>query len=389
LQLTTDERDRISALESLRVMDTPPEERFDRVVRLAQRLFDVPLVAVNLVDSDRQFTKAAVGSAIRNLPITHSLCAYTIKQPDVLQIQDLAQDPRFRDHPTANDPYRLRFYAGAPLSAPQGQRVGTLCLADTKPRAMTESESALLRDLADWVEKELAIDEDLLRAAEVQRRLSPRRPPGTPGLEVAGACMPSRQVGGDLYDWQVVNGRVQVMLADVMGKGLSAALIGAGVRATIRGASRFNDVSNTLTRAAASLDDDLTDLSTFVTVFLARIDPVSGELDYVDAGHGLAVVFAPDGTARQLNGDGLPLGILPGDTWPAYSDRLADGETLLIISDGVLDLFPTGEAAIAEAARQLAEGIDCTEAVRRIIDFAVGHDPSDDVTAIAVRKVAA
>jgi serine phosphatase RsbU (regulator of sigma subunit) len=254
---------------------------------------------------------------------------------------------------------------------------------------MTESESALLRDLADWVEKELATDEDLLRAAEVQRRLSPRRSPDTPGLQVAGACLPSRQVGGDLYDWQVVNGRVQVMLADVMGKGLSAALVGAGVRATIRGASRFNDVSNTLTRAAASLEDDLTDLSMFVTVFLARIDPITGELDYVDAGHNLAVVFGPDGTVRRLVGDGLPLGISPGDSWTSRSDRLADGETLLIISDGVLDVFPTGEAAVAEASRQLAEGIDCEEAVQRIIAFAVGHDRADDVTAIAVRKVSA
>src|ERR671921_1502127 len=166
-----DELERLDALHQLEILDTPREERFDRVVRLAQRLFDVPMVAISLLDENRQWHKANAGLEYRQTPRTEAFCNRTIQSSGPFVVTDATEDPVYRDNPLVVDKPSVRFYAGQPLAAPGGQLVGTLCILDDKPRQVTTQELALLRDLADWVEKELAIDQELLRASEVQKRL--------------------------------------------------------------------------------------------------------------------------------------------------------------------------------------------------------------------------
>jgi len=150
-----DEERRLRALQGLQLLDTPPEERFDRYTRIASRLFDVPIALVSLVDRDRQWFKSRHGLDIVQTPREAAFCAHAILDGEVLQVPDALQDSRFADNPLVTGPPRVRFYAGAPLSAADGSRVGTLSLIDPRARELDEEQVALLRDLADLVEAEL------------------------------------------------------------------------------------------------------------------------------------------------------------------------------------------------------------------------------------------
>lgn len=153
--LPPDEPFRLSALQALAILDTPPEERFDRLTRLARRLFNVKIAAINLIDADRQWTKSAQGMPTGSLPREVSFCAHAILKPDILLVEDTHLDPRFADNPlVTGEPY-LRFYAGAPLTVGNGARLGTLCLADDRPRQLSGEDLQLLRDLAAMAEQEL------------------------------------------------------------------------------------------------------------------------------------------------------------------------------------------------------------------------------------------
>ncbi len=380
------ERGRVSALHRLHVLDTPPEERFDRVVRLAQRLFDVPMVAVNLVDTDRQFTKAAVGLHLGDTPREESFCSRTVTSPDQLVVPDARLDDRFADHPRVVGEGDVRFYAGQPLAAPGGELVGSLCLVGDQPREFGDTERELLRTLAGWVERELAVDADELQAREVQRRLLPYRTVDLEGWTMAACCVPARLVGGDYYDWELLDDRLQLVVADVMGKGLTAAVLTAGIRSMMRVCSAFNPLAEAVRRTARGMADDFTATGTFATLFACRIDPTTGDIEYVDAGHGLALVVPPDGPARRLASHDLPLGTLDDDSWTPGKDRIAPGEMLFLVSDGVLEIHPEEESAVGAAAALVRDLREPASIVAAIEEYLSRHEIDDDLTAVVVRR---
>ena len=141
-----------------------------------------------------------------------------------------------------------------------------------------------------------------------------------------------------------------------------------------------------MTRAAVDSQHDLDDAGTFVTLFAVRIDPSSGEMQYVDAGHGLALVLQPDGGVRRLASGDLPLGALPGDGWSSRSGVLAPGETLLAVSDGVLDAFASAEEALAAARVVAGQSPSARRIVEMVTDRVGELTTSDDLTVIAVRR---
>ena len=149
------EAERLAALRALNLLDTAPEERFDRFTRIAAALFDTPVSLVTLVDESRQWFKSCVGTDQCETSREASFCAHALKSSDVMVVPDALLDPRFADNPLVTDGPRVRFYAGAPLSVPSGLCVGTLCVLDTRPRMLSEREIELLRDMARLVEKEL------------------------------------------------------------------------------------------------------------------------------------------------------------------------------------------------------------------------------------------
>jgi PAS domain S-box-containing protein len=154
--LGPDEAARLVALRELAVLDTTPEERFDRLTRLARDLFGVPIALVSLVDEDRQWFKSRQGLAAPETSREVSFCAHAIlDEREVLVVPDALRDERFADNPLVTGDPDIRFYAGAPLSTADGHQVGTLCVIDRAPREWTAEQSAALRDLADVVEAEL------------------------------------------------------------------------------------------------------------------------------------------------------------------------------------------------------------------------------------------
>ncbi|MGB5474008.1 MAG: sensor domain-containing diguanylate cyclase [Gammaproteobacteria bacterium] len=150
-----DEATRIETLHALGILDTVHEERFDRLTRLAKRLFGAPIALVSLVDEDRQWFKSCQGLDAAETPRDISFCGHAILEDEVFVVPDAADDERFHDNPlVAGDP-RIRFYAGCPISVSNGSRLGTLCIIDHEPREFSADDLATLRDLACMVEQEL------------------------------------------------------------------------------------------------------------------------------------------------------------------------------------------------------------------------------------------
>jgi GAF domain-containing protein len=150
-----DEAKRLATLRGLNILDTPPEERFDRLTRLAMNLFDIPIALVSLVDSNRQWFKSCQGLDVSETPRNISFCGHAILDDQTLIISDALLDPRFSDNPLVTGAPKIRFYAGEPLRAHDGSRMGTLCIIDRRPHQLSPIERGSLRDLAILVENEL------------------------------------------------------------------------------------------------------------------------------------------------------------------------------------------------------------------------------------------
>jgi PAS domain S-box-containing protein len=154
-----DEAHRMTALEELKLLDTPPEERFDRLTRLAARTFDIPIALVSLIDRDRQWFKSRHGLEAPETARDISFCGHAILREEPLVIENALNDERFADNPLVTGGPNIRFYAGAPLHDRHGYRVGTLCVIDSKPRQFSDDDKTTLRDLADLVEREFGFGE--------------------------------------------------------------------------------------------------------------------------------------------------------------------------------------------------------------------------------------
>jgi hypothetical protein len=384
----TAEQARVEAVRELGLLDTPPEERFDRVVRLAQGLFGVSTAAVNLVDVDRFYVKSAAGfEAGASVPRDVTFSARTIDLGEALVIPDAQKDAGWADHPLVTGEPRIRFYAGRPLAGPNGKVVGVLCLIDQEPREVSESDRALLDDLAGWVETELAADAEAVQAREIQRRLLPRKAPDVLGYDIAGRCRPAYTVGGDYYDWHLLDDTMlQITVADVMGKGLAAGVIAAGLRTAMRVAARSHTLMEAVRRTAEGLEDDFNDSATFATMFTARLRPQQGHLEYIDAGHGLAVLVSPGSPTRQLSSRDLPVGAQPGTIWTSHEARLLPGDTLIVVSDGLLDAFADPAVAMRAAVRLVDSASSAGEMADRIVAAAASAPLADDLTAVVVRR---
>ncbi|MGH2960311.1 MAG: diguanylate cyclase [Solirubrobacterales bacterium] len=155
--LPPNEDARFSALKSLDILDTEYEERFDRITRLAQRLFGTEVAAVSMVGDDRQWMKSHQGPVEQEMPREDSFCAHTLHTPDeTMIVADARADDRFSENPLVTGDPHIRFYAGHPISAPSGEQIGAICVIDSAPRASEDVDTDSLRDLAAMVESEIA-----------------------------------------------------------------------------------------------------------------------------------------------------------------------------------------------------------------------------------------
>ncbi len=229
--------------------------------------------------------------------------------------------------------------------------------------------------------------EELNRAAAVQRALVPDLLPSTPGWTFGTFTSPARQVGGDFYDVRVREPAIALCLGDVMGKGMDAGMLAAATRTALRSHDPAMAPSDVVTRTAGILDGDLRRISAFVTLAYVVVDMDSGDFRFTDAGHGLHfVVRAGLGRVERLQSNDMPIGL--GDEWREISDRLAPGDTIVLVSDGVLDLWGGSLEGLEDAISQCAkrDGILLQEVVDSLCANAGESPEGDDVTAVALRR---
>ena len=150
------EKTRLETLRALKILDSDPEERFDRLTRLAKRLFGSSIALISLVDADRQWFKSSFGLEVKETTRELSFCGHAILGDEIFEVSDALLDNRFADNPLVTGNPNIRFYAGCPLAVANGSKLGTLCILDQEPRHFDEDDKTLLRDLARMVEVELS-----------------------------------------------------------------------------------------------------------------------------------------------------------------------------------------------------------------------------------------
>jgi diguanylate cyclase (GGDEF)-like protein len=152
------EEQRVNALKKIRMLDTPIEQRFERLTRMVCRLMDVPISIFNLIDDQEQFYKSAQGINAVRAPREGAFCTHAFHEPDMLLLNDASKDDRFHDNPfVTGEIMNIGFYAGCAVKTPDGMPVGTLCAIDLKPREMTPDQLQTLRDISAMVETELKL----------------------------------------------------------------------------------------------------------------------------------------------------------------------------------------------------------------------------------------
>lgn len=373
------------ALNALNIVNKEPEERFDRVTRLAAQLLGTQSAAITLILDDRIFIKSRFGTNIGDLQRKDSFSDFAVRTSEIFEVPDASLDVRFKENPLVAGDSHIRFYAGYPLEARNGELIGTLCVFDANPRVLTEDERSLLHELKLWVQSEMTAEEEIARAARVQRSLLPKQPLVLEGYDIAGGCAHVQVVGGDFYDWYPVSEGEAFTLADVMGKGMAAAIIAATVRAVLRAGSRNGSIIKAVEVATAILEADLHNAGSFVTLFHARLDVATGEIRFVDAGHSLSVIYRRDGSKQRLTSDNLPLGAGIETTWEEHKVSLAPGDTLVSISDGVLDLFDGTIGGLHRVENIVRYSKTSQEAVDELVAMA-DHSASDDATVLIIRR---
>jgi len=174
-----DEEERLKSLHSLNILDTPLEHRFERITKMVCLMLGVPVSAFTLIDSERQWFKSIQGLHGTQNTLPESFCAYTILGDEIMVVSDAKNDERFIDNPMVNGQNDdISFYAGCPVRAPDGRKIGSLCAIDRKPRDMSPEHVYALRDLAQMIESELKVAQlsysqnQLMAELDTARRLA-------------------------------------------------------------------------------------------------------------------------------------------------------------------------------------------------------------------------
>lgn len=221
--LPSNEADRLAALYELHVLDTAPESDFDDIVKLAATVCSVPMSLVSLIDIDRQWFKAKIGTDLTETPRDMSFCGHAILSRDVLVVPDTHTDPRFADHPTVGQHGGVRFYAGAPLITSDGFALGTLCVLDARPRTLDNEQVQALRALARQVTSQLELRRYATALANTTARLQEleRRKDDLTGLVGGSLRAPLRLMRSYLADLGNT-GHHDAELAELVGRATAA-----------------------------------------------------------------------------------------------------------------------------------------------------------------------
>ncbi len=241
------------------------------------------------------------------------------------------------------------------------------------------------------------LERELQLAMEIQQRFQPTAPPSVPGYELQGISFPCYEIGGDYYDFiQREDGRLVIALGDVSGKGTAAALLMSSLHAAIHAQTGSHD---TLVKTISAVNRYLAEnipSNRFVTLFYAELDPESGAVSFLNAGHNPPLIVHAAGTVEQLASGGLPLGIKADADYREGRTHLRMGDVLVIYSDGVTEAAsPSGEEfGPTRLYEVVSRNVDASAAGIRdriesaLTKFSQGTQAADDITLVIVKRQA-
>jgi sigma-B regulation protein RsbU (phosphoserine phosphatase) len=376
--IPVNEAERVADLRALAILDTRPEERFDRLVQLAAHIFDVPIAYVALVDSDRQWFKAKCGLTVDETGREVSFCGHAIMQSDTMIVPDACEDERFSDNPFVLNPPNIRFYAGHPLAGRAGHNVGTFCIADSQPRQLDAGQIATLQQLADLAKHELNLIDlistqrdlietqamlahELAEAARFVRALLPPRLEGR--VRTDYQFVASSQLGGDLlgYHW-LDDERLALYLLDVCGHGVGPALLSMSVHTALRRKTlpdtRFDrpaEVLTALNRAFPMAEHD----NKYFTIWYGVYDVKTRALRYAGGGHPPALLTEGTSGFVRLETPDLIVGVSPDVTYKTRECEVPVESRLYLFSDGAFEIpRPDGEMLMIDGLSDLIRQAD-------------------------------
>lgn len=402
---TTREEARLAALHRYDILDTPPEEDFDDLVRLAAQICEVPIALISLVDRDRLWFKARVGVDGTEMPRENSFCAHAVAGEKLI-VPDAREDERFCNHPVVTGPAQFRFYAGVCLVSPDGHKLGTLCILDQKRRELTpeqlEGLSALARQVMGQLELRRTVanlwgEMDLAR--KIQTVLLPAAP-AIAGYDLAAVMRPAAIVGGDYYDVFRVGDHDWALIGDVSGHGVTSGLVmmmvQAAVRATVqtlKGNGANVSPSYVLSMVNAAIINNLAMIGKHQYMTITALKLQGPRIAYAGLHQDILIYRAATQSVERIETQGVWLGLLDdiSGLLEDQSFELAQGDTVLLYTDGFTEADSgdglLGTDGLANIFLELAKEAPNAKA---ILDGLMKKFPAeafhDDATAITLRR---
>jgi sigma-B regulation protein RsbU (phosphoserine phosphatase) len=408
------ESERLEDLRSLKLLDTQPEYRFDRITRLAAEFFQIPTAYIAFIDSHRQWFKSRVGLCHTESARDMSFCQYTIHRNEPFVIPDTRLHPVGRNHPlVVGEPY-VRFYAGVPLAGPRGQKIGTFCLVDTVPQEFDDEDVASLIAFAALVEREINLGEiiqiqhELLNTrqqlVETQEKLNREfsdaakyvrlmLPPPLSGEEIIDwQFHPSTHLGGDGLGYRRINDdQLAFYVLDVTGHGLGSALLAVTALELLR---NRNPASQLDFSSPAAVIDRLNrsfqmkdHAGKFFSVWYGVYSRSAHTITYVNAGHPPALLLTRQNGALHLSktvSSASVLGIMPEIHAPETTIEFSPTSELYLFTDGLYELLdPKGgrgsyDEFLAYLEKEVYGGKPAWDAMLYWLEQARGRRMMDD-----------
>jgi serine phosphatase RsbU (regulator of sigma subunit) len=381
------------------VFDAVPAERVIVMLRDAKTGDELQIKVARVRGSDIPIEEVRISRAIMTEVVENGRSVLT---------SDAQQDPRFNSQTIILQ--GIRSVLAVPLSVDERHVFG-LIYADspTAQATFTSEHLDILTTLASVasirVENASLLDERINRermerelelATEIQQRFQPSGPPIIEGYEFQGISFSCYEIGGDYYDFiPRENGKMIVALGDVSGKGTAAALLMSSMHAAMHGQVAAKTPLHPMVVSINQYLAENTPANRFITLFVAELDPETGILSFINAGHNPPLIARSDGTIEQLESSGLPLGLMDFAEYELGEARLNSGDVLFIYSDGVSEANNITEdefgmerliTVIGENVTRSASGIrDRVEAA--LSEFTGTAAPNDDITLVIVKKV--
>ncbi len=383
----------------------PLRELFEVILELSLHAVDAKRGVLMTIENGELVAQAHRGEGFR---VSKAVRDKVINERSSLLVRDASLDALLKSSATIVQ-QRIRSLMAVPLQT-DTQVTGLLYVDATDfVRSFDANDLSLLTVLANIAairiehsrlleveQAEKFMSRELDQAAEIQRGLLPRQMPEIPGLQLAGRSAPCRSVGGDYFDFfSLPDGRLAFLVADVAGKGLSAALLMSNLQARVQALMEVEfDVARLVTRLNHSLKANTPD-NKFITGFFAILDPRTGSMTFTNAGHNPPALVRNSGKVELLTTGGPVLGILPNIPYLGGHTVLAPGESLVMYSDGVSEAPNAageefGEDAVAQiavACKDRSANETMLEIGRQLRCFLGDLQPVDDVTLLVVRRL--